>query len=234
MLLLGEVILTGAQRDGLLDKNHKLEASETKLMEENAQLKETAADTPVLEDAAYRALKDGYIRLKDGAARWQRQPICASTQILPLWSQVGPAIQTTERDDAGRLARPGARWGSDDHHQAITGQEMEFVRDRMRNRLRGNRVVAAEPTQVKGEFPVENFAAHIPWNPDRRITVWMHLTDSGYTTCWGHRDINLCSKEVLQEKPPTWEDFFADQYDRDFKLGFDIERNFEALPVIFQ
>jgi serine/threonine protein kinase len=88
---------------------------------------------------------------------------------------------------------------------------------------------------VNADVDVDGCVLEVPWDPDINVKIWMHLTGSGYETCWGqYGPISLCSKEVLQDKSGAWREFFADQYDKDFKLGFTIERNFGPLPSLAQ
>ncbi len=63
------------------------------------------------------------------------------------------------------------------------------------------------------------------------IKVWMHLAESGYETCWGHfGPITMSSAEVLQDSSGMSRAFHTDQFDKDFKAVFNIQRNFNPLP----
>jgi hypothetical protein len=95
----------------------------------------------------------------------------------------------------------------------------------------GQRVKTA--IAVKGEASVGGCVLQIPWDPDSSIKVWMHLADAGYETCWGHAGpIGASSKEVVQERSGILREFYADEFGKDFKVGFTISRNFTALPAL--
>lgn len=84
---------------------------------------------------------------------------------------------------------------------------------------------------VKGNAEVDGCVLKVPWDANGGIKVWMHLTDSGYETCWGHfGPITMSSAEVLQDPPGMLRAFHTDQFDKDFKLVFTIQRNFSPLP----
>jgi hypothetical protein len=71
----------------------------------------------------------------------------------------------------------------------------------------------------------------LPWDPNGTIKVWMHLAEIGYETCWGHfGPITMSSTEVLQKSSGLLREFHTDQFDKDFKLVFKIQRNFSPLP----
>jgi hypothetical protein len=84
---------------------------------------------------------------------------------------------------------------------------------------------------VKGNTDVDGCALNVPWDANGGIKLWMHLTDSGYESCWGHfGPITMSSTEVLQDPSGTLRAFYTDHFDKDFKLVFKIQRNFSPLP----
>jgi hypothetical protein len=84
---------------------------------------------------------------------------------------------------------------------------------------------------VNGNAEVDDCVLNVPWDANGDIKIWMHLTDSGYETCWGHfGPITMSSAEVLQDPSGKLRVFHADQFDKDFKLVFNIQRNFSPLP----
>ena len=94
----------------------------------------------------------------------------------------------------------------------------------------GGQTIKAEKN-VNGNAEVAGCVLNVPWDANGGIKVWMHLTDSGYETCWGHfGPITMSSVEVLQDPSGLSRAFHADQFDKDFKLVFNIQRNFSPLP----
>ncbi len=94
----------------------------------------------------------------------------------------------------------------------------------------GGQTIKAKKS-VKGNAEVDGCVLKVPWDANGDIKVWMHLTDSGYETCWGHfGPIAMSSAEVLQDPSGKSRAFHADQFDKDFKLVFKIQRNFSPLP----
>jgi hypothetical protein len=84
---------------------------------------------------------------------------------------------------------------------------------------------------VNGNAEVDGCVLNVPWDANGGIKIWMHLTDSGYETCWGHfGPITMSSAEVLQDPSGMLRAFYTDHFDKDFKLVFKIQRNFAALP----
>jgi hypothetical protein len=89
------------------------------------------------------------------------------------------------------------------------------------------------PINVDGDVSVNLSSEPIRWDPGHQIHVWMHLTDSAYSTCWGNfGPISMCSKEFLQEQSGAWREFFAGPNGKNCKLGFTIERSFGSLPPL--
>jgi hypothetical protein len=94
----------------------------------------------------------------------------------------------------------------------------------------GGQTVKAKKN-VNGNAEVDGCVLNVPWDANGGIKVWMHLTDSGYETCWGHfGPITMSSAEVLQDPSGMSRAFHTDQFDKDFKLVFKIQRNFSPLP----
>jgi hypothetical protein len=84
---------------------------------------------------------------------------------------------------------------------------------------------------VKGNAEVGGCVLNVPWDASGNIKVWMHLAESGYETCWGHfGPITMSSAEVLQDSSGMSRAFHTDQFDKDFKAVFNIQRNFNPLP----
>jgi hypothetical protein len=94
----------------------------------------------------------------------------------------------------------------------------------------GGRTIKAKKS-VKGNAEVNGCVLQVPWDANGGIKVWMHLTDDGYETCWGHfGPITMSSAAVLQDPSGMSRAFHTDQFDKDFKLVFKIQRNFSPLP----
>ena len=96
----------------------------------------------------------------------------------------------------------------------------------------GNRTAKAK-ISVAGNLEVANCALKVPWDPGTSIKLWMHLSDVGYETCSGHfGPISMSSTEVLQDVSGLLRGFHAEQFDKDFKVAFSIQRNFGELPCV--
>jgi hypothetical protein len=86
---------------------------------------------------------------------------------------------------------------------------------------------------VAGNMEVGNCALKVPWDPGGSIKLWMHLSEVGYETCWGHfGPISMSSAEVLQDASGLSRGFHAEQFDKDFKVAFSIKRNFGEMPCV--
>jgi hypothetical protein len=202
--------------------------------EEQSALTTDAPHVYVSESSAYRDLLPGYNRLKNGTASktdvdelrhiatsfisaYARKPSNALLEVNALLGWLNYARTTGRVTIAVRQLCERKQWGF---------WAMECGID-----SGGQRVKMA--MAVKGDANVGGCVLQIPWDPDSSITVWMHLTDSGYETCWGRAGpIGVSSKEVVQEQPGLLREFCADQFGKDFKVRFTISRNFTALPTL--
>jgi len=195
------------------------------------------AETPqdnATESSAYRDLLPGYNRLKDGTASkkdvdelrdiarsfinaYAHTPSHALLEVSTLLGWMNYARTTGRVTITVRQLCERKHWG-------LWAMECGIDSD-------GQRVKMA--MAVKGEANVGGCVLQIPWNPDSRITVWMHLADAGYETCWGHAGpIGASSKAVVQEQSGLLREFYADEFGKDFKVRFTISRNFTALPAL--
>ena len=202
--------------------------------EEPSALTADAPHDDASETSAYLGLLPGYNRLRDGTASktdvdelrhiarsfinaHAHKPSKALQEVNALLGWLNYARTTGRVTITVRQLRERKQWGL---------WAMECGID-----AGGQRVKAA--MNVKGEADVNGCVLQIPWDPDSSITVWMHLTDAGYETCWGHAGpIGVTAKEVVQEQSGLLREFCADQFGKDFKVRFTISRNFTALPTL--
>ena len=195
---------------------------------------ETIQDAPrdVARDSrTYQMVKDRYNRLRDGTA---------STTDVDELRETARSLLMGHNDMAQgqRLQVKGLlEWLDYARTQGCITITVQQLRERKMGSWdiefgidAGTRSIKGKKT-VKGNSDINGCVVKLPWDPSGTIKLWMHLADIGYETCWGHfGPIAMTSAEVLQESSGLSREFHADQYDKDFKVAFKIERNFRQLP----
>ena len=192
------------------------------------QLKlELSADKATL----YREVIDGYNRLRDGTTSTEQVDELRRS-ARSLLKECGGEVQYQLREVKQLL---------DWLDNALTAGRIAITVQQLRERKMGSwdiecgidaggQTIKAKKS-VKGNAEVDGCVLNVPWDANGGIKVWMHLTDSGYETCWGHfGPITMSSAEVLQDPSGMSRAFHTDQFDKDFMLMFKIERNFSPLP----
>ena len=179
----------------------------------------------------YREVLDGYNRLKDGAA--------SSGEVDKLRRSARSFLEG--RDGEVKYERREVKELLDWLDNARTSGRITITVQQLRERKMGSwdiecgidaggQTIKAK-RNVNGNAEVAGCVLNVPWDANGGIKVWMHLTDSGYETCWGHfGPIAMSSAEVLQDPSGMARAFYTDQFDKDFKLVFKIQRNFSPLP----
>jgi hypothetical protein len=188
---------------------------------------ECSADKALL----YREVIDGYSRLKNGTA--------STGEVDELRRSARSLLEG--RDGQVQYELQEVRELLDWLDNARTSGRISITVQQLRERKMGSwdiecgidaggQTIKARKN-VNGNAEVDGCVLNVPWDANGGIKVWMHLTDSGYETCWGHfGPIAMSSAEVLQDPSGKSRAFHTDQFDKDFKLVFKIQRNFSPLP----
>lgn len=188
---------------------------------------------PCLADKAtlYREVIDGYNRLKDGTA--------STGEVDELRRSARSLLKG--RDGQVQFELPEVKELLDWLDNARTSGRITITVQQLREKKMGSwdiefgidagaQSIKGKKT-VKGNSDVNGCVVMLPWDPNGTIKVWMHLAEIGYETCWGHfGPIAMSSTEVLQKSSGLLREFHTDQFDKDFKLVFKIQRNFSPLP----
>ncbi len=184
------------------------------------------ADSP-----AYREIVKGYARLKEGKA--------STAEVDDLRRRARSLI--SGRDEPGQYELREVRALLEWLDHARTHGRITITVQQLRVRKMGtwdiefgigagNRTAKAKMS-VAGIVEVSQCGVTVPWDPSSSIELWMHLSDAGYETCWGYfGPILMASKEVLQDTSELLRVFHAEQFDKDFKVAFSINCNFDEMP----
>ena len=182
---------------------------------------------------AYRDVVAGYDRLKDGKA--------STAEVDELRRRARSLL--SGRDEQAQYELREVRALLDWLDNARTYGRITITVQQLRVRKMGkwdiecgidagNRTAKAKMS-VAGSVEVGNCALKVPWDPGSNIKLWMHLSDVGYETCSGHfGPISMSSTEVLQDASGLVRGFHAEQFDKDFKVAFSIQRNFGEMPSV--
>jgi len=190
-----------------------------------------AAECSPEKAALYREVMEGYNRLKDGTASTGAVDALRRSARSYLEGRDGH-LQNELREVKELLV-----WLDN----ARTSGRITITVQQLRERKMGSwdiecgidaggRTIKVKKN-VKGDAEVGGCVLNVPWDASGNIKVWMHLAESGYETCWGHfGPITMSSAEVLQDSSGMSRAFHTDQFDKDFKAVFNIQRNFNPLP----
>ena len=212
-------------------KERALQAANHKSTENVTRSLRLTAECPADKAPLYREVIDGYNRLKDGTASTEEVDELRRTARSLLKGRHGQVRY--EPQEVKQLL--------DWLDNARTSGRITITVQQLREKKMGSwdiecgidaggQTIKAKKN-VKGNAVVDDCILKIPWDADGGIKVWIHLTDSGYETCWGHfGPITMSSAEVLQDPSGMSRVFHTDQFDKDFKLVFNIQRNFSPLP----
>jgi hypothetical protein len=202
--------------------------------EERARLKRDATVSPEHVLTTYADVVNGYSLLKGGTA--------STADVDDLRSKARLLLKGSKHYPAHKLEEVKALLGWLDNARTVGRVTIEVRQLREKKKwgswamecgIAAGGVTAKVKKCVKGDTDVAGCAVEVPWNPDASITVWMHLTDTGYEGCWGHvGPVGFCSEAILQQKSGLVREFYADEYDKDFRLRFAISRNFGSLPML--
>jgi hypothetical protein len=191
-------------------------------------------DTPLIKASAspaYREIVTGYDRLKDGKA--------STAEVDELRRRARSLL--SGRDEQGQHELREVRALLEWLDNARTYGRIIITVQKLRVRKMGKwdiecgiaagiRTTKAK-ISVSGNMEVGNCSLNVPWEPGSSIKLWMHLIDVGYETCCGHfGPISMSSTEVLEVESGVLRGFHAEQFDKDFKVAFSIERNFGDIP----
>jgi hypothetical protein len=182
---------------------------------------------------AYRDIVTGYDRLKGGKA--------STAEVDELRRQARALLSGRDEQALYELRQVRALLDWLDNARAYGRITITVQQLRVRKMGKwdiecgidaGNRTAKAKMS-VAGNMEVGNCALKVPWDPGSTIKLWMQLGDVGYETCCGHfGPIFMSSKEVLQDASGLSRGFHAEQFDKDFKVAFSIQRNFGDMPCV--
>jgi|GEM_PF-3788005 len=215
-------------------RKHKegiLQAPGHESTEHIARLRQLIPECSTDKAPLFRKVLDGYNRLKDGNT---------STEEIDELLRIARSL-LAGRGGQAQYEMQGLQELLDWLNTVRTSGRMTITVQQLQERKMGSwdieygidaggQTIKARKN-VKGIAEVDSCSLNMPWNANSDIKLWMHLTDSGYETCWGHfGPITMSSAEVLQDPSGMLREFYTDHFDKDFKLVFKIQRNFGPLP----
>jgi hypothetical protein len=212
-------------------KERPLQAAIHESTEHVTLSRQLAAECAADKTPLYREVIDGYNRLKDGTA--------STGEVDELRRSARSLLEGC--DGQAEYELPEVKELLDWLDNARTFGRIAITVQQLREKKMGSwdiefgidaggQTIKAKKN-VKGNAVVDDCVLKVPWDANGGIKVWMHLTDSGYETCWGHfGPITMSSAQVLQDPSGMSRAFHTDQFDKDFKLMFTIQRNFRPLP----
>jgi len=212
-------------------KDRTLQAAIHESTEHVSRPRQLATECSADKTPLYHEVINGYARLKDGTA--------STEEVDELRRSARSLLKARGREAQCELQE--VKELLDWLDNARTSGRITITVQQLRERKMGSwdlecgidaggQTIKAKKN-VKGNAEIDGCFLNIPWDANGVIKIWMHLTDSGYETCWGHfGPITMSSAEVLQDPSGMLRTFYTDHFDKDFKLVFKIQRNFAALP----
>jgi len=212
-------------------KERALQAAIHESTEQIARPRQLTAECSATEGPLLREVLDGYNRLRDGTA--------STEEVDELRRNARSLLEGRGRQAQHELQE--VKELLDWLDNARTSGRITITVEQLRERKMGSwdiecgidaggQTIKAKKN-VKGSAEIDGCFFNIPWDANDDIKIWMHLKDSGYETCWGHfGPITMSSAEVLQDPSGMLRAFYTDHFDKDFKLVFKLQRNFDPLP----